>query len=482
MDLKELTAHRAAEAVNNKEISARRLIETILEHSERVNKKLNTFTCLAGDEALKKADAVDQQVKNGFSLPLAGVPLAVKDDYCYSALPTGFGSSAFKEHITPYSASAVEKLTGAGAIVIGKTNIDDMGIGAATATSPEGPSLNPWDQQKLSGSAGAAAVAAGQCLLALESDSGGALRQGASHCGVFGLRPTPGRVSRFGLNLFSGSFGRPAIAAAAPADMGIAMQVLSGYDEKDVLTSVCRETQGNIWPEKNPAKITIAFPEEIVDLSGSETAEQLKLFRSTASEKGFTTVECSLNLLPEALRAYYVIAYAETSSSFARYDGIRFGRAADAGDLEELYTKTRRLTFGHEARRRSVFGTYLLSKGSFETYYRQALKIWAMVKQDFDKVFNNCDLLALPAVKTSPRPAGSIIDFLELCEEDLFTAPVSMAGLASVCLPFGIAAGIPVGIQLAGRPFSDEVLIYAAGLLSDEIKFPPADSLIGEVE
>lgn len=482
MDLKDLTANRAAEAVNNKEISARRLIEAILEHTEQVNKKLNTFTCLAGDEVLEKADIVDQQIKNGFSLPLAGVALAVKDNYCYSALPTSFGSAAFKGHITPYTASAVEKLTGAGAVVIGKTNIDDMGIGSATATSHDGPSLNPWDQQKLAGSAGAAAVAAGQCLLALESDSGGALRQGASHCGVFGLRPTPGRVSRYGLNLFSGSFGRPAIAAAAPADMSIGLQVLSGYDERDVLTSVCHEPQGNIWPEKNPAKITIAFPEEIADLSGSETAEQLKLFRSNASEKGFATVECSLKLLPEALRAYYVIAYAETSSSFARYDGIRFGQAAEAGDLEELYTKTRCLTFGHEARRRSVFGTYLLSKGGFEPYYRQALKIWAMVKQDFDRVFTSCDILALPVVEALTRPAGSTFDFLELCEDDLYTSSVSMAGLASVCLPFGFKAGMPAGIQLAGRPFSDEILIYAAGLLSPEIKFPPAVSLKGEVE
>ncbi len=482
MDLKELTAHRAAEAVNNGDISARRLIEKVLEHSERVNEKLNTFTCLAGDEALKKADAVDQQVKNGFSLPLAGVPLAVKDDYCYSALPTGFGSSAFKGNITPYSASAVEKLISAGAVVIGKTNIDDMGIESATATSPDGFSLNPWDQQKLAGSAGAAAVAAGQCLLALESDSGGSLRQGASHCGVFGLRPTPGRVSRYGLNLFSGSFGRPAFAAAAPSDMGIALQILSGYDEKDVSTSVCRESQGNILLEKNPAKITIAFPEDVAALSGTETAEQLKLFRAMASEQGFTTADCSLKLLPEALRAYYIIAYAETSSSFARYDGIRFGQAAEAGDLEELYTKTRRLTFGREARRHSIFGTYLLSKGGFETYYRQALKVWAMVKQDFDKIFTSCDLLALPAVKNPPRLAGSTFDFLEFCEDYLFSAPVSMAGLASVCLPVGFEAGLPVGMQLAGRPFSDEILIYAAGLLVPEIKFPPAFSLKGEVE
>lgn len=482
MDLKELTAHRAAEAVNNKEISACHLIETILEHSERVNEKLNTFTCFAGEEALKKAAAVDQQVKNGFSLPLAGVPLAVKDDYCYSALPTGFGSSAFKGHITPYSASAVEKLIGAGAVVIGKTNIDDMGIGASTSTSPDGPSHNPWNQDKLAGSAGAAAVAAGQCMLALESDSGGALRQGASNCGVFGLRPTPGRVSRYGLNLFSGSFGRPAIAAAAAVDLGIALRVLSGYDEKDVLTSVCREPQEKSWPDKVPDKITIAFPEEISDLAESETTEQLKLFHSAVSAKGFSAVECSLKMLPEALRAYYVIAYAEASSSFARYDGIRFGCAADAGDLEELYSKTRRLTFGLEAQRRSVFGTYLLSKGNFETYYRQALKIWAIAKQEFDRVFNSCDLLALPVVKTSPRPVGSTYDFLELCEDDLFTAPVSMAGLASTSLPFSLESGMPAGIQLAGRPFSDEILIYAAGLLSSEIKFPPAASLKGEVE
>ena len=229
-------------------------------------------------------------------------------------------------------------------------------------------------------------------------------------------------------------------------------------------------------------KITIAFPREVAELAGPETAERLGQFRAAASEQGFTTVECSLKLLPEALKAYYIIVCAETSSSYARYDGIRYGQAAEAGDLEELYTKTRRLTFGPEARRRSVFGTYLLSKGGFETYYWQALKIWAMVKQDFDKVFTGCDLVALPVINSQARPAGLSSDFLELYADDLFTAPVSMAGLASMSLPYGIDAGMPAGIQLAGKPFSDEFLIYTAGVLAEETKFPSAMSLEGEVE
>ena len=247
-----MTACRAAEAVNNGETTACQLIGEILERCNALNGKLNTFIKIAGPEALEQAAAVDKQVKSGQKLPLAGVPVAVKDDLCYSALPTSFGSPAFKNFISPYGAAAVEKLTDAGAVVIGKTNLDDMSIGSTTTSSPAGPALNPWAPDRVAGSAGAAAVAAGQCLISLESDSGGALRQGASHCGVVGLRPTMGRVSRYGLHTFASSFGQVGITASTTDDILAALEVISGFDARDASTALYREMPAKKTPLWSP--------------------------------------------------------------------------------------------------------------------------------------------------------------------------------------------------------------------------------------
>jgi len=476
----DLTAVKAAEAVNNKEISARHLIENILEHCIDLNKKLNTFTYIAGTEALEHADSVDQKINSGYSMPLAGVPIAIGDNIAYKEMPAGLGSGAFRDYKPPFSAAAVEKLIGAGAVVIGKTNTGDMGIALNKALSPAGPALNPWNINRISESAGAAALAVRQCMLILESDSEGALRQGAATCGVFGLRPTPGRISRYGLNICSGSFDQVGLAAAAVADVSLAFQAVVGYDERDILTSVSRESRVKSEPGKIPNEIKLAFSPESFDLIDPISAEKLSQFRERCSSHGFILVETPLKLLNNALKAFYVITYAETSSTFARFDGIRYGRAAEADNLEDLYYKTRRLTFGHEAQRRSVFGTYLLSKGNFEHYYQQALKVWSLVKQEFAETMSNCDFLVLPTVKSTALKESEDSDFLKLLDEDIFTAPVTMTGLPSLTLPAWRENNFPAGIQLIGHPFSDEMLINIADIIKAEIEYPVPGNSEGE--
>jgi len=472
VDLKKMNACRTAEAVSRGELSARRLIEETLEHCAALNDKLNTFINIAGSEALEQAAAVDEKVKSGKKLPLAGVPLAVKDDFSCSTLPTSFGSPSFKKYYSPHNASAVEKLLDAGAVVIGKTNLDDMSMGSTTATSHEGPARNPWSLDLLAGSAGSAALAAGQCLLALESDSGGALRHGASHCGVFGLRPTTGRVSRFGLNFFSSSFGQVGIAAVSGEDLRTALSLITGFDERDASTAVYRDYSSSPVAPQNEGSPTLGYPASVIDMLDAGRQEIFEQIRGKFAGEGFEVEELELFLLSEALRAYYIIAYAESSSNLSRFDGIRFGEAAHADNLDELYFKTRGGTFGREARRRSVFGTYLLSKGSFETYYRQALKVWSLVRQEFAAVFEQCDYLLLPAVHERPGRADEDGDFLNLYEKDIFSAPVSMTGLPALCLPAGQVENIPIGFQLIGRSFSEERLIEAGTKIVPEIQYP----------
>lgn len=473
MELREFSIKQVAEAVYHGEISARELTEKTLKNCFVLNESLNIFTTIAGIDALEQAEVVDRKVANGELLPLAGVPVAVKDDICYGALPTGLGSAVFKEFFSPYTATVVGKLVKAGAIIVGKTNLDDMGLGSTTAASPVGPTVNPWDAKRMAGSAGAAAVATGACILAIESDSGGAMRQGASHCGVIGLRPTMGRISRYGLNTFCSSFGQVGITAISGENIINALEIVSGFDEHDAATVICKDRSGGINDFTKIKNLKIGYPAAVFDCLDSGQRDIFDQVRERYTNNGFELIELDLDLLPEALRAYYIIALAETSSNHSRFDGIRFGMAEDAGDLEELYRKTRSRTFGREARRRSIFGTILLSKGNYDLYYRQALKVWNLVRREFASALTKCDLLMLPAVKTLAGLVTEEKDFLRPWEDDLFCAPVSLSGLPSLCLPAGQIDKLPIGLQLLGRPFSEELLVLTGNQANRGIKLFP---------
>jgi aspartyl-tRNA(Asn)/glutamyl-tRNA(Gln) amidotransferase subunit A len=462
VDSNTISAGRLADKVNKGELKALELIEKGLKDAKEQNEKLNIFCSIAGEEALAQAAAVDQKIETGVCLPLAGVPLTIKDDFMYKALPTTLGSPQFKSFYPPYNAAAVEKLIAAGAVVVGKTNIDNMGIGSTTLDSPQGPTLNPHDPVKVAGSGGAAALAAGVCSLALESDSGGALRQGAAYCGVFGLLPSAGLVSRHGLALHSGSFGRAGISALYPEDLPVALRVISGFDQRDAATAVNRETNGKREKTDDLSTLKIGYLEMF---TGSAADPRRSLFletRDLIAASGARVAEVQLKHLPEALRAYQVIAAAEASSTLLRYDGIRYGQAIEADDLEMLYCKTRRATFRGEALTCSIFGTYFLSKGGYDRYYRQALRVWSLIRQELKTAFEQYDLLLMPLVQTGAPLAAKEPTFEELYDNNLYTVPASLAGNPAVCLPAGVLDGMPVGVQLIGKQFEDAFLLSAA--------------------
>ncbi len=468
MDSTTISAGRLADQVNKGELKARELIEKVLQNAEEQDSRLNIFCSTAGEVALDQASAVDKKIEAGICLPLAGVPFTIKDDIICKALPTTLGSLKFKSFYPPYNAAAVEKLIAAGAVVVGKTNIDNMGIGSTTLDSPQGPTLNPREPGRIAGSAGAAALATGICSLALESDSGGALRQGASHCGVFGFLPSAGLVSRYGLALHSGSFCRVGLSAVYPEDLPVALNVISGYDPRDPATAACREVKVRREKLDDLSDIVVGYLET---LPGLASGLHRNLYQDTLDKiaaLGVRKAEVKMKHLPEALRAYQVIAAAEASSTLLRYDGIRYGEANEADNLEMLYCKTRKATFNGEALNRSIFGTCFLSKGGYDRYYRQALKVWTLVRLELEAAFDQCDLLLLPAVRTGPLTVSGEPDFIDLYEDNLYTVPASMTGNPALCLPAGELGGAPVGVQLIGRLFEDAFLLSAA------VKIAPA--------
>jgi aspartyl-tRNA(Asn)/glutamyl-tRNA(Gln) amidotransferase subunit A len=484
VDLAAMNLCQTVEAVNKQEISAGLVIEAALKNCRSLNEHLRTLVQVGDNEAIKAAAVVDQKISEGFHLPLAGVPVVVGDDICYQSLPTGFGSKAFKEFYTPYSASAIDKLLAAGAVVVGKSNVGDMGLESALPTSAAGPALNPWDRERVAGSAAAASLAARMCLLALESDSGGSLRQGASSCGVMGLRPTVGRISRHGLHLACSSFGTAGLAALSADDLLAALRVLSGLDPADVATASCDKHLSSERPQFTNEEITIGWPGE---LKGALALDEehgiiIEEARKKIESIGFRCEEYNFPLWEEALRAYHVIAMAETSSNFSRFDGIRFGESVSTDSLEQYYKQNRALAFGQEARRRSIFGSFLLSKDNYSLYYRQALKIWTLLQDEAHRAFNRFQCLLLPAVKALPLQvkAEGQVDFINRYEEDIFTAPISMTGFPALTIPFGTITSVPVGLQLVGPPFKEELLLHIGAQLGEKVALPPLNSLLKE--
>ena len=465
MELRKISIRQVAEAVFEGEITAHQLINNTLKNCSVLNEGLNIFNALAGVDATEQATAVDQKIKQGEELPLAGIPVVVKDDLCYGVLPTSLGSTALNEFISPVTAAAVENLMDAGAIVIGKSNLDNMGQGSTTLSSPRGATANPWQADRTAGSAGAAAVATGICMLAVESDSGGALRQGASHCGVTGLRPTTGRVSRYGLNAHCSSFARVGITAFSCENISSVIDTISGFDERDAATAVCRDGIPEVIKTPGSEDIIIGYPVTAFDFLEPELRKVFEQARDDFAGFGYNIKEVDLGLLREGLQAYYVIAMVEASSNHARFDGIRFGKSSEADNLEQTYLQSRFEILGQEARRRSIFGTFLLNKGNYGPYYRQALKIWHMVRREFGGVLQDCDLLMLPTAKNLPCPLQEGSSFLDQWSDDLFCAPVSLSGLPALTIPAGQVKQLPVGMQLVGSPFSEKTLLAVGSTL-----------------
>lgn len=470
------TLAAARNALQSRQISAVELTRAVLDRIDAVDNTTRAFVRVGddrsvyADRALAVAKEVDEGKRSGL---LAGLPIAIKDNLCTTFGRTTCSSKMLQDFRSPYDATAVQKLEAAGAVIVGKTNLDEFAMGSSTENSAFGPSRNPWDTDRVpGGSSGgsAAAVAAGLCLASVGSDTGGSIRQPASLCGLVGLKPTYGRISRYGLVAFASSLDQIGPFAWTVEDAAMLLQVMSGHDRRDS-TSAPIDVPDYLADLNTPLKgLRIGIAREYDLAEGvdprvkSAVDEAVKVYRSL----GATTVDVSLPHTKYGIAAYYVIAPSEASSNLARYDGVHYGHRTKepVANILELYSKSRAEGFGPEVQRRIMIGTYALSKGYGERLYHNALCVRAKIKQDFDEAFKQCDVIACP---TSPEPAFKVGqksgDPLAMYLADVFTVTCNIAAIAGVSIPCGFtndAKPLPIGMQLLGPAFGEQTLLRAA--------------------
>jgi len=437
---------------------------------------VHAYISLDEEGALRKAEEVDARVARGEEVGvLAGVPVAVKDNICIKGMRTTCASKILENFVSPYDATVVEKLKAADAVFLGKTNLDEFAMGSSTENSYFGPTRNPHDPERVpGGSSGgsAAALAAGEAVLALGSDTGGSIRQPASFCGVVGLKPTYGRVSRYGLVAFASSLDQIGPMAKNVKDTALLLNVISGYDPRDSTSAPVEVPDFTKALDEGIEGIRIGLPREYF-AEGLEDEVREKVLEAVdiLEGEGAEVVEVSLPHTKYAIATYYIVAPAEASSNLARYDGVKYGFRAEGRDLYEMYCNTRSQGFGEEVKRRIMLGTYTLSAGYYEAYYLKALKVRTLIKQDFEEAFETCDLLATPTSPTVAFRLGEkVADPLTMYLSDVYTVSVNLAGLPGISVPCGSSDGLPVGLQLIGRPFDEETLLRVAHVVERSLK------------
>ena len=457
------TAREIRDAVAARQISAVEVCEKALAHIGARNPALNAFLTISTDRALERARAVDREQHQG---PLAGVPVALKDNIITRGIATTAASRMLRTFVPPYDATVVSRLEAAGAIVMGKTNCDEFAMGSSTENSAFGPSRNPWNPGHIpGGSSGgsAVAVAAGFSPIALGSDTGGSIRQPASLCGVVGLKPTYGRVSRYGLIAFASSLDQIGPMARTAHDAAIALSVLAGPDPLDSTAShePVADYAGALTGVIRGVRLGV--PRSMIE-EGVESAVRDCFFGAleTLRARGAELVDIELPHAPYAIATYYVVATAEASSNLARYDGVRYGFRADgARDLREMYETTRSQGFGPEVKRRIMLGTYVLSAGYYDAYYLKAQQVRTLVRRDYDHAFEHVDAVVMPTSPTAAFRIGEKIeDPLSLYLTDVFTVSANLAGLPAISIPCGLTPDkLPIGLQLTGKPFDEATLL-----------------------
>ncbi len=442
------------------------VVRAHLDRAAAVEPRVDALLASLGERAVERARALDRRLAGGEEPPpLAGVPLVVKDVLHIEGLATTCGSRILEGYRPPFTATAVARLEDAGAIVVGKANMDEFAMGSSTENSAFKPTRNPWDPARVpGGSSGgsAAAVAAGMAPVALGSDTGGSIRQPAAFCGIVGLKPTYGRVSRYGLVAFASSLDQVGPLARSVEDVAIVASVLCGHDPRDSTSATHPAPDFAPALEQDVAGLRIGVPDR--SLAEGVEAETLGRFREALAAlegAGARVVDVELPHLSHAVATYYLVATAEASSNLARYDGVRYGlRTPERGDLGEMYGRSRDLGFGPEVKRRIILGTFALSSGYYEAYYLRAQKVRTLIRRDFERAFGICDVVATP---TTPTPAFRLGektgDPLQMYLADVFTVPANLAGIPGLSVPCGLAGGLPVGLQLLGRPFDEASLV-----------------------
>jgi len=462
------TAAEVARRVARGEVAAQALTREHLDRIAARDPRLGAFLTVTADRALDQARRVDAEVAAGRDPgALAGVPVAVKDLLHVQGVPTTCGSRILEGYRPPFTATAVARLERAGAIVIGKTNMDEFAMGSSTENSAFQPTRNPWDLSRVpGGSSGgsAVAVAADMAALALGTDTGGSIRQPAALCGVVGLKPTYGRVSRYGVVAFASSLDQVGPLARTVEDVALAARVMFGADEADATSASVEVPDFTAASSTGAAGLRVGVPWPF--LREGVDAGVMDAFRASLADleaAGAKTVEVALPHAGHAIATYYIVATAEASSNLARYDGVRYGLRAAAGDLRRMYGETRDRGFGPEVKRRIILGTFVLSAGYYDAYYLRAQQVRTLIRRDFDEAFRACDVVAMPTTPTPAFPLGEkTADPLQMYLEDVFTVPANLAGIPGLSVPCGLVGGLPVGLQLLGRPF-DEATLFRAG-------------------
>ena len=478
------TAEAIGRAVLSRERSAVEVARAFIERAERSASRLGTYLHRDAERTLQMAAAVDGRVKSGAALsPLAGVPIALKDNLCTRGIPTTCGSRILEGYRPPYDAHVVERLRDAGAVFTGKTNCDEFAMGSSTENSAYFPTRNPWDLERVpGGSSGgsAATVAALEACLALGSDTGGSVRQPAAFCGVFGLKPTYGAVSRYGLVAFASSLDQIGPIARTARDTALLFNEICGRDERDMTSRSDAAPIPLEDMERGVKGMKIGIPRDLIreGVDPEVLASLDRVARGFESE-GAEVLDVTLPHARYSIATYYLIAPAEASSNLARYDGVRYGYRAESDDLQTMYAATRGKGFGREVRRRILLGTYALSAGYYDAYYLRAMKVRTLVRQDFDQALSRADAILLPTTPTPPFKLGEKVDDpLAMYLNDIFSIPASLAGAPALSFPSGMTrSGLPIGLQLVGRPFDEGKLLRIARTWErkneDALRVPP---------
>lgn len=467
-ELYKLSIFEAGQLLRQRKISSVELTSAHLDRIRAVDDKVRAFTLVTDDLALQQAVEADRRFGSGATVsPLTGIPLAIKDVICTKDITTTCGSRMLEHFKPPYDATVMQRLNAAGVVMLGKTNMDEFAMGSSTEHSAFFPTHNPWDLERApGGSSGgsAAAVAAGMAMGALGSDTGGSIRQPASLCNVLGLKPTYGRVSRYGLVAFASSLDQIGPFARTARDAAMLLQAIAGADPLDSTSSARPVPDYSAALIGNVKGMRIGVPEEYwVEGTEPGVVEAVRADIELLRELGAEVSDVSLPHTKYGIAAYYIIAPAEASANLARYDGVKYGYSyRDTDDMWEAMEKTRQYGFGQEVRRRIMLGTYALSSGYYDAYYKQAEKVRALITQDFDRAFERFDVLVSPA---SPKVAfriGEISDPYQMYLQDVFTIPANLAGICGISIPGGFSEGLPVGLQLLGNIYAEDVILRVA--------------------
>ena len=479
--LHEWTLLEAAKRIRGKEISSRELTRALLDRIERFNPGINAYITVLPERAMREASACDEAQAQGRLLgPLHGVPVGLKDIFCTRGIRTTCGSGILKDFLPPYDAAVTERIRSSGAVLLGKQNMDEFAMGSSTETSRFGPVRNPWDFDRIpGGSSGgtAAAVASGLCFAGVGTDTGGSIRQPAALCGVVGMKPTYGRVSRYGMIAFASSLDQAGPITRTVPDAAAVLSIIAGHDRRDSTSVNIPVPDYHAAVERGVNGLKVGLPREYFDGEGLDPEVRMAVGKAleALTSQGAKAVDVSLPHTSHALSVYYIIAPAEASSNLARYDGVRYGhRARTDGGLIEMMSRTRSGGFGEEVKRRIMIGTYALSSGYYDAYYGKAQKVRTLIRRDFGAVFSKVDVLLTPTSPTTAFRLGERTDDpLTMYLSDIYTIPCNLAGIPGISVPCGMSReGLPIGAQILGNSFSEETVLSAAAAVERAIPLP----------